>query len=146
MNEEIIEEMNEEMNDGNENNVKGCKVRKIGLKKKVRYQGERFEMIKEIDIIIGLTETKRNITLYELEKNEELRAYIRDNIEKIKKYYRTSSLGYFTDDIRHGKDNEVTLMKALYKDDDYEILTKRRMGNYDGVKKLYTELFFIKKE
>jgi hypothetical protein len=40
--------------------------------------------------------------------------------------------------------NEIGLLKALYKNEGYNILTKRKTCEYDGIKKLQTELYFIK--
>ncbi len=40
--------------------------------------------------------------------------------------------------------NEVGLIKAIFKNEKYNILTKRKQLEYNGIKKLHTELYFVK--
>ena len=125
----------------NENN-KRCKKRST---KKDMYREEREEIIKELNEIMGINEKKKNILLYELEKNEKIKKYLRENIEKIKKYYKCGTWGYFSDEPKKGKGNEISLLKAIYKNDNYDIASKRIMCEKEGIKKSRTELLFIKK-
>ena len=63
----------------------------------------------------------------------------------VKKYYSCSNWGYFTTHL-HGdiKKDEVTLMRAIYKDDEYKIASKLKTMVRNGIKKKCTELYFIK--
>ena len=109
-----------------------------------KFVEERKELIEEINKMIGINESKNNKILYELENNEELKEKIRENITKIRKYYRCSTWGYFSKEKKKGMNNEIGLIKALYKNEGYKILTKRKTCEYNGIKKLQTELYFIK--
>ena len=66
-------------------------------------------------------------------------------IQKKKKYYKCGTWGYFSDEPIKGQGNEIGLLKAIYKNDNYDIASKRIMCEKDGIKKSRTELLFIKK-
>ena len=83
--------------------------------------------------------------MYDLERNDKLKNYFHENIEKIKKYYKCGTWGYFSDEPIKGQGNEIGLLKAIYKNDNYDIASKRIMCEKDGIKKSRTELLFIKK-
>ena len=110
--------------------------------KSEKYTIERQEILEELCVIMGMN-VKNYYTLYELEKNEKLNKRIEELIPEIKKCYRCSALGYFSKN--KTTDNNISLLKALFKMQNYEILTKRRQLEYENVKKLHTELHFIKK-
>lgn len=46
---------------------------------------------------------------------------------------------------KKGSGNEITLLRSIYKNDDYDILSKRTMNERDGKKKSRVVLIFIKK-
>ncbi len=124
-------------------NGKRCKKRST---KKELYQKERDEIIKELNEIIGINENNNGIFLYELEKNEKIKHYIKNNMEKIRKFHKTGTWGYFSNDLLKGKGNEIGLIRTLYIDNDYDILSKLKMNNFDNIKKQYTQLIFYKKQ
>ena len=41
--------------------------------------------------------------------------------------------------------NEISLLRAIYKNDNYDITSKRKIYERDGKKRLHIELFFYKK-
>ena len=141
------EENNENISEGgtsnsdnvNDNN-KRCKKRST---KKEFYKMEREEIIKEMNEIIGINENNQ-IFLYELERNEKIKDYLKKNMNKIRKYHKTGTWGYFSNDLSKGKDNEIGLLRTLYLDNDYNILSKLKINNFDNVKKQYTLLIFLK--
>ena len=57
--------------------------------KEERFTVERYELINELNILIGLDEEKNHIILYELEHNEKLKEKIRELVPEIRKYYKT---------------------------------------------------------
>ena len=141
------EENNENISEGNTSNSdnvnengKRCKKRST---KKELYQIEREEIIKEMNEIIGINENNQ-IFLYELERNEKIKDYLKKNMNKIRKYHKTGTWGYFSNDLSKGKDNEIGLLRTLYLDNDYNILSKLKINNFDNVKKQYTLLIFLK--
>jgi hypothetical protein len=73
-----------------------------------------------------------------------LKEYIIENVENIKKYYTCSKWGYFTCQHNGYEKDEVPLMRAIYKDDGYKILSNQKTLTRKNIKKVYTELHFIK--
>ena len=112
--------------------------------KKELYEKERNELIKELNEIIGINENNNSIFLYELEKNEKIKEYIKNNIKRIRKYHKTGTWGYFSNDLLKGKGKEIGLIRTLYIDNDYDILSKLKINNFDNIKKQYTQLIFYK--
>jgi hypothetical protein len=143
-----IEDNNSEGNTSNSDNVnengKREKRTRNRPSKAERFSEEREELIKELERKMGLTEEIRGVLLYDLEHNEKLKEKIRELVPEIKKYYRTCSWGYFSKEEKKGMGNEIGLLKALYKNEGYNILTKRKTCEYEGIKKLQTELKIIK--
>jgi len=81
-----------------------------------------------------------------LERNEKVKEFLKNNISNVKKYYKCGTWGYFSDDLKKGSGNEITLLRSIYKNDDYDILSKRIMNERDGKKKSRVVLIFIKKQ
>ena len=121
----------------NENGKRVKKTRNRPCKNQ-KFEREREELIKELENIIGLNENKRNITLYELENNSLLINKLQELIPNIKKYFKCSTWGFFSSDPKKGMGNEIGLLKAIFKNEKYNILNKRKQLEYDGIKKLYT--------
>jgi hypothetical protein len=116
--------------------------RKRRTKKEI-YQTERNEIINNLNKILGLND-KNSLFYYELENNNELKEYLKNNIENIRKYFKTGTWGYFSNEPLKGMGNEINLVRALYNDCDYNILSKRKTGKVNNEKKLVTELYFTK--
>ncbi len=127
----------------NENGKRMKKTRNRPCKSEY-YTEEREALVSELEKLIGLNEKRRNVTLYELENNTVLINKINEIIPLIKKYYKCSTWGYFSPDPKRGMGNEVGLIKAIFKNEKYNILTKRKQLEYNGIKKLHTELYFVK--
>ncbi len=79
-----------------------------------------------------------------MEHNEELKKYLKENVPLIKKIFKTCLWGYFSNDIKKGMGNEIGLLKAIYKNEGWEISSKRKICEREGEKKLYVELHFNK--
>lgn len=144
---------NKQDNDSNGNTSNSDNVNDNGKRAKTTrnrpckseyYNEEREQIILELENLIGLTDIKRNATLYELENNSKLINRLKELIPLIKKYYKCSTWGYFSTDPKKGMGNEVGLLKAIFKNENYNILNKRRQLEYNGIKKLHTELYFMK--
>ena len=125
----------------NKNN-KRCKKRST---KKEMYEEEREKIIQELNKILGVDEKNNEIFLYDLERNEKVKEFLKNNILNIQKYYKCGTWGYFSNDHKKGSGNEITLLRSIYKNDDYDILSKRIMNERDGKKKPRVVLLFIKK-
>jgi hypothetical protein len=104
---------------------------------------EREELLKELIELMNLNENN-NKTLYELEHNEELKKKLRESSELVRKMYRCSSWGYYSQDKKHGKNHEIGLLKSIMKSEGYNILSKRKTLICDGKKTLQSELYFMK--
>jgi len=70
--------------------------------KKELFQKERDEIIENLNKLLGLNKENNSIFYYELENNEKAREYIRNNIENIRKYFKTGTWGYFSNDLLKG--------------------------------------------
>lgn len=143
-----IEEYNENVSEGNTSNSDNVndngKRNKSRSTKKDLYNKEREMIINEINGMIGL-DKGNHVILYDLEHNEELKRRLNELVPEIKKYYKCGNWGYFSTDEKKGMGNEIGLLKALYKNEDYEITSKRKMCIRDSIKKLQVELYFNKK-
>ncbi len=112
--------------------------------KKELFKNERDEIIKNLNELLNLN-NKNSIFYYELENNEKAKEYVRNNIENIRKYFKTGTWGYFSNDPLKGMGNEVGLIRTLYTDCNYDITSKSKTGNFEGTKKQYKLLTFYKK-
>ena len=126
----------ENMNDNN---------KKIRRNKKELYYIERKMIINKLSEIIKLEENNNAVFYDDLVENMELKEYLINSVELIRKYYSCASWGYFTTHL-HGniKKDEVTLMRSIYKNDGYRIASKLKTISKNGIKKKCTELYFIK--
>ena len=91
-----------------------------------------------------LQERNKKIMLYDLEENEEIKKYLKENIGLIRKIFKTCTWGYFSNDLKKGKDNEISLLRTIYKNEGWEISSKRKICNRNNEKKLLVELHFNK--
>jgi hypothetical protein len=135
--------INNSDNNIDDNNSQNKK--KVRRNKKQLFVVERKEIIDKLSHIIKLEENNNVVVYDDLVENMELKEYLVDNVENIKKYYSCSNWGYFTTHL-HGdiKKDEVTLMRAIYKDDGYKIASKLKTMVRNGIKKKCSELYFIK--
>ena len=107
------------------NNESNKKVRR---NKKQLFTVERKIIVDKLKEIIKLEENNNMILYDDLVENIELKEYLINNTDLIKKYYSCSSWGYFTNHL-HGifEQNEITLMKSIYKEDGYKIILKNNV-------------------
>jgi hypothetical protein len=74
-----------------------------------------------------------------------MKEFLKNNIKKIRKYHKTGTWGYFSNDISKGKGNEIGLLRTLYLDNDYNILSKLKINNFDNKKKIIHIINILKK-
>lgn len=122
------------------NNVKKTRNR---LTKKQQYKKEREELIKKLNDIIGIDEKKNYVYLYDLEHNEDVKKYIENNIEMIKKYHKCGTWGYFLEKERGGG-NIIGLIRTLYKDNDILITTKNKVITRNNTK-ISSVMYYLNK-
>jgi hypothetical protein len=128
------------LNDNNDFSNK----KKIRRNKKELYSVERQEFISKLNDILKLELNNYAIIYNDLIENEELKKFLIDNIELIKKYWAHAHWGYFTGHFHNCiKSDEISLMKSIYKDENYKFASKVRMITRAGVKKKHTEIHFI---
>ncbi len=130
-----------ESTDCNSNNSLDNK--KMRRNKKTYYQNERENIINELNKLINF-DKDNSVLLVQLQDNLILKNRLNELINDIKKYYRCSTWGYFVSINNDEKGDEITLLKAIYKDHDYNIFSKDITSVYNNVKKRYTKLFFTK--
>jgi hypothetical protein len=110
------------------------------------YKEERTVIILELEKLMGLNVKNGGVLLHDLEHNIELRAYLKENVMNIKKYYKCGTWNYFVN--QHTKEgealSEISLLRAIFKDENYEIISRKKIKLIDGIKKHMTNLIFLK--
>lgn len=111
-----------------------------------RYTEEREELIKELEKMMGLTEEVRGVLLYDLEHNEELKEYLKNKIQEIRKLYKCGMWNYFVK--QHTKEgeepSEICLLKSIFKSEKYKLISKRTVSERANEKKQYNAILFYK--
>lgn len=143
----VVEENESQGNTSNSDNVNDNGKRQKRTRnrpcKNERYENERKELIKELERLMGLSEGVRGVLLYDLEHNEELKSYLIEKVAEIKKMFKCGTWNYFVK--QHNKDvSEIGLLKSIFKNEKYEIISKRKIANIDGSKKQLCQIFFFK--
>jgi len=129
----------------NENNKRVKRTRNRPSKAE-RFSEEREELIKELERMIGLTEEVRGVLLYDLNRNEELKEYLKNKIPEIRKLYKCGTWNYFVK--QHTKEgeepSEIGLMKSIFKSENYELVSKMKYAEREGERKKYSHIYFLK--
>ena len=116
------------INENNSNSSNNSKKTRNKPTKAQIYKEERRKIILELEKLIGLNEINRGVLLYNLEHNKQLKEYLKQNIPDIKKYYKCGTWNYFVN--QHTKEgeelSEISLLKAIFKDENYEIISRRK--------------------
>ena len=136
----IITESDNTLDDSNQK-IKKTRNR---LTKKQQYSKEREEIINKLNQIIGIDDKKNSVYLYDLEHNEEIKKKINNLKSDIAKYHKCGMWGYFSNDIKKGKGNEIGLLRAVYKDNDILITTKNKIIERNNIKINSTVYYFNK--
>ena len=137
--EETINNSDNNIDDNSQNK------KKVRRNKKQLFVAERKVIIDKLSEIIKLEENNNVVVYDDLVENMELKEYIVENIENIKKYYTLSNTAYFTAHHHGLEKNEVSLMKAIFKNSDIKIMSKLRTVERSGnIKKVCTEYHFFK--
>ena len=129
----------------NENNKREKRTRNR-VSKAEKFSEERDQLIKELEKKMGLTEENRGVLLYDLEHNEELKEYLKNKIPEIRKLYKCGTWNYFVK--QHTKEgeelSEICLLKSIFKNEKYELISKRIVAERCGEKKQYNSIYFFK--
>jgi hypothetical protein len=126
----------------NENTDNSEKKTRVRLTRIDKYKMERNNLINNLEVLMKLTETNRGILLYDLEQDILLKKYLKDKIPEIKKIFKCGCWNYF---IQKEEDrNEIGLLKSIFKNEGFKILSKRKYMDINGVKKQFNILYFYK--
>jgi hypothetical protein len=128
-------------NSENSNNTDSDDTKRNRRNKKLFYDKERNELINNLNNFINI-DNNDGIYLIDLYQNKDLIQFLKNNIDNIKKCYRCSSWGYFVSENNDQQGDEITLLKAIYKDHGFDIFRKDVTAVINGIKKRYTKLFF----
>lgn len=109
--------------------------------KREKYKKEREELIKELEKKINIDEENRGALLYDLEKNSKLKEYLIENIENIRKIFKCGGWNYF---IKKENQNEIGLLKSIFRDEDYALITKKQYETREETRKQFSCVYFIK--
>ncbi len=131
-----------EQNNESDNKSDSEKKKRNRPCKNERYESERKGLIKELEKLMGLTEEKRGVLLYDLEHNEELKEYLKDKVPEIKRMFKCGCWNYF---IQKEEDRSIIgMLKSIFKNEKYELSNRRRLTEREGIKKIYIEIYFNK--
>jgi hypothetical protein len=107
-----------------------------------RFKEEREQLLMKLEELISLDEEVRGVLLYDLERNEKLKEYLMDNLDLIKRLYKYGSWNYFI--MPEERRNPIGLLRSIFKTEFYEIITRLKYTERNGIKKKYTQIFFIR--
>lgn len=128
-----------EINADNINNINNTINKRVKNKKKV-YETERKQILNEFLNVLGINENNKELSLYELEHNEELKNTILNFKTRLSQYFCTSEWPCF----KHKSTQRVHLamIRALLKDMDIDYQTKRQM-RYINQKQVIITIYVI---
>jgi len=92
--------------------------------KKQLYKEERKQFLEDLNKIINIDDEHNTIIVYSINNSFELKDFISNNQDKIKKIFNYSRWSYFIKD-RNNKSEISSLIKNIYKHEKYDIFTKR---------------------
>ena len=127
------------------NILKGKKVCKKRSTKKELYRNEREEIIKKINDLLGITEKKNYVYLYDIENSENIKEGINKMSDEIKKYFKVGNWNYYVMKNNGEKPLEIGLIRAVYRDEDILMATKELSIERNGSKIRTLVYYFVKK-
>ena len=110
--------------------------------KSERFSEERIELVKELERRMGLSQETRVVLLYDLEHNEELKNFLKENVNLIQKIYKCGSWNYFIQ--KEDKRDTIGLLKSIFKTEKYELISRMKYAERGGEKKKYSHIYFLK--
>ena len=125
----------------NENN-KRCKKRST---KKELFCNQREEIINKINNLLGITEKKNYVYLYDIENSENIKNEINKMSDEIKKYFKVGNWNYYIMKNNGEKPLEIGLIRAVYRDEDILMTTKELKIERNG-KKVRTVVYYLVKK
>lgn len=105
------------------------------------FKEERQKLINELNEIIGISANKNYFILHDID-NDNVKNKIKKLVPEVKKYYKYGSWHYFKEE---EKQDEIGLLKTIYKYSDYILTNKKKILERDGIKKQHTEIHINKK-
>jgi hypothetical protein len=108
--------------------------------KEEKFEKERKNFIEELYNVAGF-DKKDFICASELEENEKIKSFLIDNINKIRKYWKTGLWSYF---LNKNKDDVLSLFKTLINNSTYKLYSKQKVLIINNIKKRYT-VYYIEK-
>lgn len=106
--------------------------KKTRKNKKLFFHEQRNNILHKLIQLINFNNDK-SILLVQLKDNIELKNFLTSIVDDIKKFYRCSTWGYFVS-INNGEiGDEITLLKAIFKDHGYRIFSKDITTEYNNV-------------
>jgi hypothetical protein len=125
----------------NENN-KRCKKRST---KKELFRNEREEIINKINNLLGITENKNYVYLYDIENSENIKEEINKMSDEIKKYFKVGNWNYYIMKNNGEKPLEIGLIRAVYRDENILMTTKEIKIERNGNKVRTVVYYLVKK-
>lgn len=128
---------NNSLTSNSENTNENNKRSKKRSTKKEKYETEREEFIKELNKILGIDENNNYVYKCEIETNKEFEKYIKENMDKIRRMWKTGLWGYFSNKKEKGSGNILGLYRSLLNNSGYEIFSKQKKISGDEDRKIF---------
>jgi hypothetical protein len=143
-----IEENEDNNSNGNTSNSdnlndNGKRSKKRSTKKEL-YHNERKEIIKKINNLLDINDDKNYVYLYDIENNEKIKEGINKMSEEIKKYFKVGNWNYYIMKNNGEKPLEISLIRAVYRDEDIIMSTKEKKIERNGEKTRSIIYYLIK--
>ncbi len=115
------------------------------LTKKQQFVEERKEIINRLNNILGLNDKNNTFYLYDVENSNEIKQKITELSEDVKKYFKCGTWHYYKADSNNEVVTEMSLIRALYRDEDW-LLTKKDVCIKKDENKIRTTQYYLFKK
>ncbi len=132
----------DESNNNEETKIKRTRNR---LTKKQQFVKEREDLINKLNNILGISDKNNTFYLYDVENSQEIKDKIKEIVEDVKKYFKCGTWYYFTAGNSGEEVTDISLIRAIYRDNDYT-LTKKDVNIKKLENKIRTTQYYIFKK
>ena len=99
-------------------------IKRKRLTKKDKYASERKKIIQDMNEILGISEEKNYVYLYDIENDENVKERINNLSSNIQKYFKCGTWGYYVLKNKNLKAQEISLIRATYRDEGMSLVSK----------------------
>ncbi len=113
--------------------------------KKEKYRNERNEIIRKFNEILGISEERNYMYSYDIENVENIKEEINKLSTDIQKYFKCGSWNYFVMKNKNLNPLEISLIRAVYRDENITMVSKDVKIERNG-EKIKTIMYYLVKK